>query len=137
MKRTIVSVVAGLIAWTLIVSLLNRGVRLALPGYTEAEPELAFTLAMKIARLSIAVITSVATGAIVRAIAPASRFAPWIVGGVILAAFVPVHVGIWSRLPVWYHLFFLLTLVPLVVFGARLRGAALSAPRAAQPSHPH
>ena len=124
MWRTFLAVVGGLVAWTLIVSLLNRGVRLALPGYTEAEPELAFTLSMKIARLSMAVITSVATGAIVRAIAPASKWAPWIVGLVILGLFLPEHIRIWSRLPVWYHLFFLITLAPLVVLGAQLRSRA-------------
>ncbi|MGZ6187025.1 MAG: hypothetical protein ACXWNN_14180 [Candidatus Binataceae bacterium] len=121
MKRTVLSVVAGLVVWTIIVSLLNRGVRLVLPGYTEAEPELAVTLAMKLARLGEAVITSVLTGIIVRWIAPASRFAPWIVGGIILALFLPEHVRIWSRLPVWYHAFFLLTLAPLIALGARLR----------------
>ena len=121
MKRTVFAVIGGVIAWTLIVSLINRGIRFALPGYMEAEPELAFTLPMMIARLVMAAVTSLIAGVIVRAIAPLSKPAPWIVGLSILALFLPVHVQIWSRLPVWYHLAFLIPLAPLVVLGARLR----------------
>jgi hypothetical protein len=40
-----------------------------------------------------------------------------------LALFTPVHIQIWSRLPVWYHLFFLGTLAPLAALGAWCRGA--------------
>ena len=120
MWRSVLGVVGGLAAWTLIVTLLNIGLRHALPGYAQAEPLLAFTLTMMIARLSMAAITSLAAGAVVGAIAPASRWAPWAVGLIILALFLPVHIQIWPRLPVWYHLFFLVTLVPFVVLGARL-----------------
>ena len=120
MKRTVFAVIGGLVAWTLIVSLINRGIRFALPGYTEAEPDMAFTLPVMVARLAMAAVTSVATGAIIRAIAPASKPAPWIVGLLIAALFLPVHIQIWARLPVWYHLFFLITLAPLMVFGAWL-----------------
>ena len=122
MWRTLLAVICGLVAWAVVVTLINLGLRLALPGYTAAEPLLAFTLGMMIARLAMAAITSVAAGAVTRSIAPASRWAPWIVGGVMTAAFLPVHIQIWSRLPVWYHLFFLGTLPLFVVLGARLRG---------------
>ena len=123
MWRTVLAVVGGLVAWMLIATLLNIGLRQALPGYSEAEPALAFTLGMKIARLSLAAVASVAAGAVARSIAPASKAAPWIVGFVMLALFLPVHIQIWSLLPVWYHLFFLVTLAPLVALGAYCRGA--------------
>ena len=71
-------------------------------------------------RLAIAVLTSLAAGAVVRSITPGSNFAPWVVGIVLLALFVPFHVHIGARLPLWYHLTFLLTLAPLVWAGARL-----------------
>lgn len=127
MWRTILAVVGGLMAWAVVATLLNIGLRLALPGYSEAEPALAFTLAMKIGRLSLAVAASLAAGAVARSIAPASRAAPWVVGLVTLALFLPVHIQIWERLPVWYHLFFLITLAPLVALGARWRGAVRAA----------
>ncbi|MBA3896570.1 MAG: hypothetical protein H0X36_05450 [Sphingomonadaceae bacterium] len=120
MWRTVLAVIGGLVAWTLIATLLDIGLRRVLPGYAQAEPALAFTLGMKIARLSLAVVTSLAAGAVVRAIAPASKLAPWIVGLVMLAFFLPAHIQIGARLPMWYHLFFLITLAPLVKLGAQL-----------------
>lgn len=123
MGRFILAVIGGLIAWTAIATLVNIGLRLGLPGYAVAEPALAFTLAMMIARLAMAVIASLGAGAVIRTIAPSSRWAPWIMGGLTLAMFLPVHVQLWPRFPVWYHLFFLGTLPLFVALGAHLRGA--------------
>jgi hypothetical protein len=120
MLRIATGVVAGLVAWVLIVTVLNWGLRLGLPGYLEAEPAMGFTLFMKFARLAIAVITSIAAGALVHAIAPASRWAAWIVGLVLLALFVPEHLYLWDKFPTWYHLTFLITLAPLVALGSRI-----------------
>ena len=120
MWRTLLGILVGLVVWALVVSLIDRGLRLWLPGYVTAEPLLQFTLAMKIARLSMAAVTSLVAGAVVRAVAPASRWAPWIVGLVTLAMFAPWHIQHWNMFPIWYHLSFLVPLVPLVVLGAAL-----------------
>jgi hypothetical protein len=125
MWRTIGAIIAGLVGWAVIVTVINWGLRLGIPGYRLAEPTLVFTLGMKIARLTMAAVTSIAAGALVRVIAPQSRVAPWIVGLVILALFLPAHVQLWHRFPIWYHLSFLVPLAPLVALGAWLvrRGA--------------
>ncbi len=120
MWRKIGAVVAGLAAWIVVVSLLNRGLRLWLPGYAAVEQAMTFTLAMKIARLAIGAVSSLAAGVVVRVIAPASRWAPWVVGLVLLALFIPDHIYVWARFPIWYHLTFLVTLAPLVALGAQL-----------------
>ena len=127
MVRVVLAIIAGLLCWMVVATLLNFGLRGALPGYTAAEPALAFTLAMMIGRLALAAAASLAAGAAVRSVAPASRLAPWILGLAMLAFFLPVHIQIWPRLPVWYHLFFLTTLPLFPVLGARLRGPAKAA----------
>ena len=119
MWRTIAGIIAGLVAWVVVVTVLNFGLRAWLPGYVQAEPVMLFTLGMKIARLSIGALSSLAAGAVVRIITRSS-LAPWIVGLVLLALFVPDHIHIWNKFPVWYHLTFLVTLAPLVALGARL-----------------
>jgi len=119
MWRTIAGIIAGLVAWVVVVTVLNFGLRAWLPGYVQAEPAMQFTLGMKIARLSIGALSSIATGALVRTITRAN-LAPWIVGLVLLALFLPDHIHIWNKFPVWYHLTFLVTLAPLVALGARL-----------------
>lgn len=120
MWRTVIGILAGFVAWVVVVTVLNWGLRLWLPGYAQAEPAMLFTLSMKIARLSIGALTSLAAGAVVRAVVPRSRAAPWILGLLMLALFIPDHIHIWTKFPLWYHLTFLLTLAPLVVLGAML-----------------
>jgi hypothetical protein len=120
MKRFILACLAGLLTWIVVVTVINRVLRLSLPNYTAAEQTLQFTLGMKWARLLMAIVTSLVAGAVTRWISPSSRWAPLIVGSVVFAMFVPVHIAIWSKFPVWYHLAFLLTIIPAVLVGALL-----------------
>ena len=120
MKRTILACLAGLLTWVVVVTVINRVLRLSLPNYTAAEQTLQFTLGMKWARLLMAIVTSVVAGAVTGWISRSSRWAPLIVGSVVFAMFLPVHIGIWSKFPVWYHLTFLLTIIPAVLVGALL-----------------
>jgi len=129
MWRTIASVICGLVAWAVVVTVLNFGLRAAIPGYHAAELALkttgamGFTGAMEAGRLIEAALASVAAGAVVSLVDPSKRWAPWIVGVIVLALFLPVHVKLWHTFPVWYHLSFLVPLVPLVVLGAMLTRA--------------
>ena len=120
MWRTVVAILIGLIAWAVVVTLLNFGLRLAFPGYHAAEATLQFTTAMKIGRLMEAAVTSIAAGALVGRIAPSKSWVPWVVGLLVLSMFLPVHLGIWTKLPLWYHLAFLVPLVPLVALGGSI-----------------
>ena len=129
MWRTIGSIVAGLVTWAVVVTILNFGLRAAIPGYHAAEATLQFTMAMKIGRLTEAAVTSVVAGAITGLIAPTKRWAPWAVGLITLAMFLPEHVKLWDRFPVWYHLSFLVPLVPLIVLGGLLTEGARTSGR--------
>ena len=120
MKRSILACLAGLLAWIVVVTVINRVLRLSLLNYTAAEQTLQFTLGMKWARLLMAIVTSLVAGAVTGWISASSRRAPLIVGSVVLAMFVPLHIAIWSKFPVWYHLTFLLTIIPAVLVGALL-----------------
>jgi hypothetical protein len=120
MKPSILACLAGLLTWIVVVTVINGGLRLSLPNYTAAEQALQFTLGMKWARLLMAIVTSVAAGAVTGRISRSSWWAPLVVGSVVLAMFVPVHIAIWSKFPVWYHLTFLLTIIPAVLLGALL-----------------
>jgi hypothetical protein len=46
MWRTILAVVIGLVAWVLVVTLLDIVLRLCIPGYASVEHALTFTLTM-------------------------------------------------------------------------------------------
>lgn len=118
MARSILAFIVGLVAWVLVASVLNRGLRLALGGYAAAEPQMAFTHVMMAARLAVGAVASLAAGAVTKVVAPSNARVVWVLGVFLLAAFIPVHVRLWTKFPVWYHLVFLGTLVPLVLLGA-------------------
>ena len=120
MKRSLLACLAGLITWILVVSVINRVFRLTVPNYSLAEHTLQFSLVVKWLRLLMAIVTSLVAGAVTSWVSPSSRWAPLIVGSVVLVMFLPVHIAIWSRLPAWYHLTFLLTIIPAVLLGALL-----------------
>jgi hypothetical protein len=131
MKRTLLAPVAALLTWILVATLLDMILRHTIEGYRVAELTLSFTVAMMLARLVLAALSSLAAGAVAALVAPQDRRPAWIAGFVLLAMFLPEHVKIWHRLPAWYHLIFLVTLVPLVVLGARaVRSRASAAPGA-------
>lgn len=120
MIRTIGAIVAGLVAWVVIATILDRGMRLFWPHYAAALPALAFTLPMMLARLSEGAITTLAAGLINRLIARMPLWPAAIQGAIILLAFLPVHYKLWHSFPVWYHLTFLGYLIPLTLLGAAL-----------------
>jgi len=120
MKRAILAFLAALVTWLLIVSVLDRGLRITLAGYAVAEPKMTFTVGMMIARVTIAAMTSVIAGAVAGWISPLGVRVAWVMGAILLVLFIPEHVRLWNAFPVWYHLTFLVTLAPLVVLGSWL-----------------
>src|SRR5260370_37351901 len=117
MKRSIFAVVAGLAVWMLVATLLSFGLRSGLAGYALAERTMTFTLIMKVARLILGALASLAAGAAAGLIAPSKTGPRWVLGAIILAVFIPVHVQLWAKFPVWYHLVFLGTLALLWAMG--------------------
>jgi hypothetical protein len=129
MRRQILAFVIALVAWVVVASVLNRLLRIGLPGYAAAAPAMAFTLPMQWARLALGAVASVGAGYVLARTAPNAHRLPLILGGLLLAAFLPVHYNLWNKFPIWYHLLFLLTIVPLVLLGARLGAGTAGAPK--------
>jgi len=120
MKRSALALIAGIVAWVVVVSILNRGLRVGFAGYATAEPTMSFTLGMKLARLLIGALASLAAGAVTTMTTGARTHVPWLLGAILLIGFIPIHIQLWAKFPVWYHLLFLGTLVPIVALGAAL-----------------
>jgi hypothetical protein len=118
MKR-ILGVVAGLVVWMLLASAAGLILRAAWPEYSAVAASMAFTLPMKVARLSIGALATIAAG-LLTAVITRSTGAALVVGAVLLLLFIPQHVMLWNQFPVWYHLTFLSSLVPLSYAGGRM-----------------
>lgn len=119
MTRKILGVAASLASWFVIAGLAGFILRATWPAYVEVADAMIFTLPMQIARLGIGALATIAAGFVAARIA-ASPIAALVPGILLLAAFLPQHVMLWDEFPVWYHLTFLLSLVPLTYVGNRI-----------------
>ena len=121
MTKNIIGVVAGLGVWVIVATVAGLIMRVSWPGYASVASSMTFTLPMMIARLSIGAIATIAMGIVTAAIAKSVilRLMP---GMLMLLIFIPEHVMLWEKFPVWYHLTFLLSLVPLTYLGGRFGG---------------
>ena len=120
MWRLVAGVVAGVVGWWVVGAAGFGLLRATWPSYATGEPSFDFTLAMQLARLAVAVACGIGGGIATALVVGRRSWAPWIVGAIQLLIFVPIHLSLWTSFPIWYHLFFLLTLAPLVALGARL-----------------
>jgi hypothetical protein len=132
--KSICAVVVAVVAWFLVAVVGNLLIRAVLPGYTAVEADMNFTLPMKVCRLALALVASLCAGSVCAAIAGPNSHAAKVAGCGLLLFFLPVHYSLWDKFPVWYHLFFLVTLAPAVLVGSALYSKLASAkpPAAAQ-----
>ena len=119
--RTVPGVGLGLFAWLAVATLGNLLLRQFLPGYREVEASMNFTFPMQVGRLLLAVASSAACGWVAARIAGDAVRAPLISGLILLVFFVPVHLSMWARFPLWYHLVFFISLPVVPPLAARLR----------------
>lgn len=104
------------------------------PEYVEAEPEKAYTLAMLLARLSVAALLTIGAACVATLVAGDNGVAAVSLGVFFVAVSLPSHLHyVWDDYPAWYHFVYLLSLIPIAWLGARALRALM--PRA-QPSTP-
>ena len=121
MFRTVAAVVAGNFIWTALWLGLNALLRMQ--GLLPAEPTQRVDAPAPLGVMLIAsVVFSIAVGWITTAIAGGNTY--W---AAIILAVIQLALGIffqtqsWHLMPIWYHLPFLLLLVPATLLGAWLR----------------
>src|SRR5215813_13372836 len=118
--KTVGAVIAALVTWFLVATVLNLALRAWWPHYHEAETAFNFSLAMKLARLVLGAASSIGAGFVATWIGKGRMRAATLTGIVLLALFIPNHYLLWGKFPVWYHLTFLVSLLPLILLGAAL-----------------
>lgn len=124
--RATLAVITGLVAWLVLATVLNFVLRIGMGGYLDAELLMKFSLPMMIGRLGVGVFASLGAGIacskVLGAGADQPRRRKWalVTGLLLVLGFIPVHMYMWAAFPLWYHAFFLATLVPFVLAGAAL-----------------
>lgn len=121
MLRSILSVVAGTASWTVLWLTTNVALQAALPGSyrpdgsVESAGLLGFILAGS-------VVFSIVAGYVTAALAARGEMKHALALGILqLAIGIPVQIAAWNLLPIWYHLSFLVLLLPGNLAGGALR----------------
>jgi hypothetical protein len=120
MVKSIVAVVVAVVTWFVVATIGNWILRAELSGYAAVEASMDFTLTMMICRLILGLVSSLSAGFVGATIAR-NRIAPKVAAAIMVILFLPVHYMLWQKFPIWYHLFFLITLAPTMLIGAALK----------------
>lgn len=132
MGRIILGVIVGFIAWSILWVGGDEAIAMLSPGWYGAH-KLAFEKAafnntpfeasptILIIYLIRSVITSFLSGFLAAFVANENRRTTMILGVVLLIVGIGVQAMAWSLLPIWYHLAFLLLLIPVTIAGGYLK----------------
>jgi hypothetical protein len=119
--RNVMAVVAGVVLWSV---LWVGGAQVAAMVYPAvlAPGQPVTHVGALLGYIAFSVVLSVLAGYTTAALATGNRMRQvGIVAGVLLVMGIGFEVSAWQLTPVWYHLVFLVLLVPAVLFGGRLR----------------
>lgn len=143
MVRIILGVVAGFIAWSILWVGGEEVLRMLSPGWygahqLEAEKAMfnrsEFTSDTTILMISLirSIITSIVSGYLAAVIAGENNRTALVLGVVLLAFGLVVQIMAWNYMPVWYHIIFLILLIPMTLLGAKLKTFPAAAPPPAE-----
>lgn len=123
--RVVIGVIAGAVLWAVLWIGGTTAAQAAFPELLDPSRRLEHVGAL-LGYIAYSVLLSLLAGYAAAAVAglPAAMRAVWALAVVQLAIGVFFEISYWTLLPVWYHVLFLLLIVPATVLGGRLRTAA-------------
>jgi hypothetical protein len=121
MGRIILGVIVGFIVWSILWVGSSEILMVASTDYAKSMETMNFSSGMLIFSLIRSFICSIAAGFV--AVLLAKEFFKTTLGlGILLLVFgIFVQIGVWDKIPVWYHLIFLALLIPLTMLGGNLK----------------
>lgn len=126
MGRSILAVVVGFIAWTILWLVSNFAIAGAFPDAFREDGGTA-SLGILLLLLADSATFSLLSGWLTGVVAKRRQVAHGVALGVLLLAVgLFFQISSWSLLPVWYHLVFLAMLLPMAALGGKLRQNARS-----------
>ncbi len=122
MVRIIIGIVVGFIVWTLVFVGGEAVLRAIAPGAVALQDATYVgSVGLLLGYLIRSIIASILAGFVAALIAGENAKSTLILGIVLLAVGLMVQISAWSKLPPWYHIIFLLLLIPMTIFGGKLK----------------
>ncbi len=120
MLRIILGVVAGFFVWSILWVGTDAVLKAVWAGYKENVEAMSFSPAMLIVPLILSAVCSITAGFVAALIAGENSKSPLILGALLLIAGIFAQMGVWDKIPLWYHLAFWILLIPMTVLGGKL-----------------
>jgi uncharacterized membrane protein YeaQ/YmgE (transglycosylase-associated protein family) len=121
MLRIIFGIVAGFLVW----SILWVGIDAVLKGvwtdYNRSVEAMIFSAAQLVVPLILSAVCSIIAGFVAALIAKENSKSPLILGILLLVVGIFVQIAVWDKIPLWHHLTFWILLIPMTIFGGKLR----------------
>tara|TARA_R110002072_G_scaffold136124_2_gene278142 strand:- start:110710 stop:111087 length:378 start_codon:yes stop_codon:yes gene_type:complete len=120
MKHTILGVVAGYVVWTAI-WLGGNATLFSAAAEQSAAGEAVTAIGTLAGVLLLSIVCSLVAGMVAGWLGKQNAAQAVLITGVLLVLTgIGVQASVWSLMPVWYHLSFLLLILPVAMLGARL-----------------
>jgi hypothetical protein len=138
MVRIILGVIVGFIVWSIVWVGSDQVLQTMSPGWFGAYSQGAeksmlngteFVPDATIALISLlrSFLTSILAGLVAAMVAGERRRSTMVLGVLLLVVGLAVEIFTWRLAPAWYHILFLLFLVPMTILGGRLKPSAANA----------
>jgi hypothetical protein len=134
--RIVAAVLVGAVVSRIVLDGGSMLIRTAWPAYAVAEPDRAYSLAMLFVRLVMFSTMIAAVSASGTLVARDHRFS-WLAGSIILAISIPPHLypgHVWEFYPPWYHIVYLVSILPIAFSAGHLSRRFVPKPRVAAPA---
>lgn len=135
MTRIILGIIVGFVAWTILWLGSDYIFGMLLPWYQAQNDALELAVVNQKAlpadntqlliRLATSVIASILSGFLSVVVSKEQAKTTIILGILLLIVGIAVQASIWSYIPIWYHLTFLVLLIPMTILGGKLNRSTL------------
>ena len=119
--KIILGVIVGFVVWSILWVGCDSVIRAIAPSIAPGKDLSDIPTVYLVVKLILSVIFSIISGYIAALIAQENTKSTLILGVLLLLVGIMVEVSIWNLLPVWFHLAFLILLIPMTIFGGKLR----------------
>ena len=123
MLKNVIGVVVGFLVWSVLWIGSEFVVTAVAPSLSPGEDLSNITTNYLLFKLILSVVFSVVSGYLTATVSGESARSPKVLGILLLVVGIGVQASIWTLLPVWYHISFLVLLFPATAFGGRARSS--------------
>jgi predicted transporter len=121
MLRIFLGVTVGFVVWSILWVGVDAILRAVWTSYDESVKSMTFSSSMLIVPLVLSAVVSIISGFVAALISRENSKSSLILGILLLIVGIFVQMSVWDKIPLWYHLTFLILLIPMTILGGKLR----------------